>query len=314
MSLTGIFRRFYSTGGPPPKAVGAALVSSTPRAVRIRRKRFPDLISEAPEGSVLSDVEKTTYDRLKARGELTLEGPDGLRELSEAEWLELANTKRRRVRGTKQVSPDSETGSTSLEEAQIVGHRIYLPNIILRLVRNNTPPGEPYNPHEATFRVPQSLTKLDIRGYLLAMYGVRTTYIRTDNRMADIRRDRSTYSMGRWSSPKDTYKRAVVGLKEPFYFPQAREDMNATEREERDKYLNLKFQHDGIQKMRNQFRMRIFRPQGYRNNAGDTTLRGKIIRKVMEQKLARESAVATAVKDMLADADIAGRLPTVRTT
>ncbi|KAJ2966781.1 hypothetical protein NUW54_g13706 [Trametes sanguinea] len=48
------------------------------------------------------------------------------------------------------------------------------------MVRNHTPPGQPYNPYEATFRVPQSVTKTDIRSYLLAVYGVQTTYIRTD--------------------------------------------------------------------------------------------------------------------------------------
>ena len=41
---------------------------------------------------------------------------------------------------------------------------------------------------------------------------------------------------------------------------------------------------------------------------------GKIVRKVMEQKLARENAVAAAVKDMLSDADIAEKLPTVPTS
>ncbi|KAF8605911.1 hypothetical protein BDV93DRAFT_521258 [Ceratobasidium sp. AG-I] len=316
MSLPSFIRRLYSTGRNTPKPASAALESSTPRAVRIRRTRFPSILSTAKAGSPLSNVEQTTYNKLKARGELNVEGPDGTRELSEGEWLERTNAKRRRVRGTKstaRIDADAE-GSASLEEAQVVGQRIYLPNIIFRLVRNHTPPGEPYNPYEATFRVPQSLTKLDIRGYLQSMYGVRTTYIRTDNRMADIKRNRTTYSLGRWSSPENTYKRAVVGLEEPFYFPQAREDMNVQDREARDKYINRKFQVEEIEKMRNQFRMRIFRPQGYRNNSGTDSLRGKIIRKVMEQKMAREGTVSAAVKEMLADADVAGRLPRVRTT
>ncbi|KAG9125892.1 hypothetical protein FRC07_005750 [Ceratobasidium sp. 392] len=314
MNLPGlIFRRLHSTGVPPPKVVGSALVSSTPRAVRIRRKRFPESIAKVEDGSILSDVEQTTYNRLKACGELTVEGPGGLRELSEEEWLERTNAKRRRVRGTKQISPNANAESTSLEEAQVVGQRIYLPNIIFRLVRNYTPPGEPYNPFEATFRVPQSVTKLDIRGYLLSMYGVRTTYIRTDNRIADIQRSRSTFSLGRWGSAQDTYKRAVVGLEEPFYFPQAHEDMDAKEREARDEYLNRKFRREEVMKLRANFRMRVFRPSQYRNDAMNMNLRGKIVRKVMEQKRAREGAVANAVGDMLADADVAGRLPAVRT-
>ncbi|CAE6417673.1 unnamed protein product [Rhizoctonia solani] len=311
MSLFNFARRFYSSARAPADAAKAALESSTPRDVRIRRQRFPKSLSKTGEDSPLTDVEKTAYDRLKSRGELTVEGPDGPREISEDEWLERTNARRRRVRGARQVAvPDGE-GAT-VEEARVVGHRIYLPNIIFRLVRNHTPPGEPYNPYEATFRVPQSLTKLDIRGYLLSMYGVRTTYIRTDNRMPDIRRNNSTFSKGRWNS-EDRYKRAVVGLEDPFYFPHAREDMNTTQREERDKFLNSKFQIDQVKLMRDQYRSRLFRPTGFRNASGNQTLRGKIVRKVMEQKMAREKAVATAVKGMLSDADIAGGLPTVST-
>ncbi|GAB1518353.1 hypothetical protein RhiTH_001412 [Rhizoctonia solani] len=312
MSLFNFARRFYSSARAPVDAAKAAIESSTPRDVRIRRQRFPQLLSKAGEDSSLTDVEKTAYDRLKSRGELTIEGPDGPREMSEEEWLERTNARRRRVRGARQVAvPDGE-GAT-VEEARVVGHRIYLPNIIFRLVRNHTPPGQPYNPYEATFRVPQSLTKLDIRGYLLSMYGVRTTYIRTDNRIPDIGRNNSTYSKGRWNS-EDRYKRAVVGLEEPFYFPHAREDMSVAQREERDKLLNSRFQIDQVKLMREEYRSRLFRPTGFRNAKGNQTLRGKIVRKVMEQKLAREGAVATAVKDMLSDTDVAGRLPTVSTS
>ncbi|EUC59605.1 ribosomal protein L23 [Rhizoctonia solani AG-3 Rhs1AP] len=144
------------------------------------------------------------------------------------------------------------------------------------------------------------------------MYGVRTTYIRTDNRIPDIKRNGTTYSHGRWES-EDKYKRAVVGLEEPFYFPHAREDMSTTQREERDKLLNSRFQVDQVKVMRDRYRLRIFKPTGYRNASGNQTLRGKIVRRVMEQKLARENAVAMAVKDMLSDADVAARLPTVST-
>ncbi|KDN47642.1 hypothetical protein RSAG8_03432, partial [Rhizoctonia solani AG-8 WAC10335] len=311
MNLLHFARRFYSSARAPVDAAKSALESSTPRDVRIRRQRFPKSLSKTGEDSPLTDVEKTAYDRLRSRGELTIEDHDGPRELLEEEWLERTNERRRRVRGARTVTvPDGE-GAT-IEEARVVGHRIYLPNIVFRLVRNHTPPREPYNPYEATFRVPQSLTKLDIRGYLLAMYGVRTTYIRTDNRIPDIRRNNTTYSQGRWNS-EDNYKRAVVGLEEPFYFPHAREDMSATQREERDKLLDSRFQVDQMKLMRDRYRLRMFKPVGYRNASGNQTLRGKIVRKVMEQKLARENAVAVAVKDMLSDADVAGRLPTVST-
>ncbi|KAJ3540454.1 hypothetical protein NM688_g6226 [Phlebia brevispora] len=40
---------------------------------------------------------------------------------------------------------------------------------------------------------------------------------------------------------KQAYKRAVVGLVEPFYYPQAVEDMSAEEREKRQKWLDDEF-------------------------------------------------------------------------
>jgi large subunit ribosomal protein L23 len=131
------------------------------------------------------------------------------------------------------VSPNSMTPLRGIREDQVVGTRVYLPNIIFRMVRNNTKPGEPYNPYQATFRVPLSLTKYDIKAYLLAVYGVKTTFIRTD-----IRRgaplspsQRATDKMvGHHRQEKITYKRAVVGLVEPFYFPQAIEDMHVEDK------------------------------------------------------------------------------------
>ena len=70
--------------------------------------------------------------------------------------------------------PDGEImeGEEEEAEAEVVGQKIFLPNIIFKLVRNHTPAGQPYNPYEATFRVPPSVTKTDVRAYLLAVYGV----------------------------------------------------------------------------------------------------------------------------------------------
>ncbi|KZT52987.1 hypothetical protein CALCODRAFT_423048, partial [Calocera cornea HHB12733] len=99
----------------------------------------------------------------------------------------------------------------------IVGQRIYLPNFVIRLVRNSSPPGRPYDPYMATFRVPRSLTKMDIKSYLLAVYGVETTFIRTENFVSQITRSADGGRKVRMS--KRTYKRAFVGLVDPFYYP-----------------------------------------------------------------------------------------------
>jgi len=135
-----------------------------------------------------------------------------------------------------------------------VGRKVYLPNIIFRLMPNHTPKGEPYNPYEATFRIPQSVTKTDIRSYLMAMYGLKVTYIRTDNYFSPIIR-RPFQPKGRHDS-KRTYKRAVVGLDSPFVFPEMMEDMSLAERESRQKYLNETFYLDLIEKDRREAQVR----------------------------------------------------------
>ena len=206
--MNALFKRCYST---LPGAAAAARTASTPRAVRLRRsKKLPTAASESdalPSG--LTPTEFARYQRAFAKGELLRQ--DGT-EPTEGEWLEKLNSRRSRLRGTRQVVTPS--GAT---ETRVVGEKVYLPNIIFRLVPNFTPPGKPYNPYEATFRIPQSVTKTDVRAYLAAAYGVQTTYIRTDNYVAPLRRAWNTA----WVRGKShrTYKRAVVGLVEPFYYP-----------------------------------------------------------------------------------------------
>ncbi|TDL23725.1 hypothetical protein BD410DRAFT_786994 [Rickenella mellea] len=140
--------------------------------------------------------------------------------------------RRGRIRGIRRVK-----GSDGKLKETVVGERIYFPNIIFRMVRNHTPPGQPYNPYEATFRIPQSITKTDIRGYLNNVYGVKTTYIRTDNYLPKI--DRRQGNIGR--DKKVPYKRAIVGLVDPFYYPLAMEDMTGKERLERMGWLEQRY-------------------------------------------------------------------------
>jgi ribosomal protein L23 len=123
---------------------------------------------------------------------------------------------------------------------QITGVRIYLPNIIIRLVRNLTPPGLPYDPFIATFRIPTSMTKIDLRSYLKAVYDLDVSFIRTDIFQGNWRRVRrgrnnhreSVFWERRRGSEHD-YKRAIVGLFEPFHYPDDVEEMKALGREMR---------------------------------------------------------------------------------
>ncbi|KAI9067961.1 hypothetical protein FKP32DRAFT_1643192 [Trametes sanguinea] len=275
-------RRLYAT---IPDAAAAARTASTPRAVRLRRAKQgievdPQASDATPEG--LTPSEFARYQRALAKGELLQS--DGTN-LTEAQWLERLDSRRSRLRGVKNVSKDGE------KEAEVVGQKIYLPNIIFKMVRNHTPPGQPYNPYEATFRIPQSVTKTDIRSYLLAVYGVQTTYIRTDNYQSPLRK---TPGVPTTTIVDRTYKRAVVGLVEPFYYPQAMEDMPRKEREERQKWMKEKLLQGGRDVDRQLYYLRGTRSvdgKGWKWRTGHTASRGNILRLIAERRAERESVV-----------------------
>ena len=284
-------RRLYAT---IPDAAAVARTASTPRAVRIRRARkglgVEPLQSDAtPEG--LTPTEFARYQRALAKGELLQN--DGSN-LSEEEWLERLDAKRSRVRG---VRP-----SVTQEGSEVVGQKVFLPNIIFKLVRNHTPAGQPYNPYEATFRVPPSVTKTDVRAYLLAVYGVQTTYIRTDNYVSPLRKLR--FGKPLEGIADRTYKRAVVGLVEPFYYPLAEEDMDAEERAERRKFLKERLLVGRREHDMQAYFLRHTKGsdgKGWKWRTGNTASRGNILRLIAERRAEREQAVAEVKTRIRAD-------------
>lgn len=285
--LQSTFRRLYAT---LPEPATTARTASTPRAVRLRRLRrrpalAPGESDVTPEG--LTPTELRQYQRALAKGELMKE--DGST-LSAAQWLENRDIRRTRLRGVREVV--TEDGVT---ETQVVGQKIYLPNIIMRLVRNHTPPGQPYNPYEATFRIPPSMTKTDVRSYLSAVYGVKTTYIRTDNYISPVYRDLKNFSWTR-TKPHKTYKRAVVGLVDPFYYPQALEDMSATEREARNAYLEEILSMKRWQDERKLALLQMTKSgsSDWKWRTGTTANRGNIMRLTAQRRAEREQAIADA--------------------
>ncbi|KIJ65098.1 hypothetical protein HYDPIDRAFT_27822 [Hydnomerulius pinastri MD-312] len=230
-SFGHVVRRFYATKPPPRKAASAlplyaakAREASTPMAVRERREKMSPELLPRP-GSALTPTEHSTYMRQLAQG--TVKGQ------SRAEWLDRLNARRSRLRGVR-----VERAKKGELVTKVVGQKIYLPNVIFRMVRNFTPKGQAYNPYEATFRIPQSITKTDVRSYLNTVYGVKTTYIRTANYVSPLRRTKAGM---RPVGAHRTYKRAVVGLVDPFYYPQALEDMDKAERKEREDWMDQKF-------------------------------------------------------------------------
>ena len=121
-------------------------------------------------------------------------------------------------------------GKKEDEMGKIIGQRIYLPNIQIRLMRNHTPPGTPYDPHQATFRIPHSMTKTDLRSYLSTLYAFQPTFIRTDNYFAPTKRMPGGMIKTQVGSIK-SYKRAVIGLEEPFHYPDDVDELNAQGKE-----------------------------------------------------------------------------------
>jgi large subunit ribosomal protein L23 len=294
-------RRGYAT---MPSAAQAARTASTPLAVRIRRANAKTPIvprrvvmrhkkgSKRPQPMDLNPSEQALYDRRRALGMAI--GPNGHEDMSPQDWIEQHRATASRVRG---IVGDPE-------DPQVVGQTVYLPNIIFRLVRNNTPVGQPYNPYEATFRVPLSITKTDVRSYLHSIYGVQTTYIRTDVYRAPLRRGMD----GAWNKTDShrTYKRAVVGLVEPFYYPQATHDMSTPDRVAREKWVQDTFAVEMMKTFQKQEMLRMTRSgsKDWKWRHGTVAQRGHILKTIMERRNNRDMGIDQAAKDLRAAREV----------
>lgn len=282
--------RLYSTKPPIkslPEGALAARTASTPLAVRLRRDKKFGAIETGASDATTDGLTPSDYARYQRRLALGLISKVGGKYPTPAEWIDIENARRSRLRGVRSVKNNGK------QETQVVGQPIYLPNIVFRLVRNHTPPGEPYNPYEATFRIPHSVTKTDIRSYLLAVYGVKTTYIRTDNYFAPIP------NRGQVRQTYKSYKRAVVGLVDPFYYPHRLEDMLPEQRAEREEWIEKNFQ---IQQSRQSRKLELLRiTQGTVLKAPYATKRSHVLRLIAERRQKREelvSQIAGEWKDM----------------
>jgi large subunit ribosomal protein L23 len=283
--------RQYTTKPPLPHLAKVARTASTPLAVKLRRRKQFGAVPKSgtdstPEG--LTPTEQARYTRLRAIGAL---GSNPSRIDTPEKWVQNVNTRRSRIRGFR------KTVREGVLKTEVVGQKVYLPNIVFKLVRNQTPPGQPYNPYEATFRIPQSVTKTDIRSLLLAVYGVKTTYIRTDNYISPLYRRVGGYERKSYK----TYKRAVVGLVDPFYYPRRWEDMPEKEQQERAKWIEEQF---SIQQTRNTHKEELLRmtkgqdKASWKFKAPFATKKPHLLRLVAERREKRESLVAGLVDGM----------------
>ena len=277
--------RQYTTKPPLPYLAKVARTASTPRAVKLRRRKQLGAVPKSgtdstPEG--LTPTEQARYTRLHAIGVI---------KRTSEQWVQDINTRRSRIRGFRKTVREGVT------KTEVVGRKVYLPNIVFRLVRNHTLPGQPYNPYEATFRIPQSVTKTDIRSLLLAVYGVKTTYIRTDNYISPLYRTNSGLERRSYK----TYKRAVVGLVDPFYYPHRMEDMPEKERQERAEWIETHFSIQSTRNLHKEELLRMTKGQGkasWKLNAPFATKRSHILRVVAERREKRERLVADLVDGM----------------
>ncbi|ORY30334.1 hypothetical protein BCR39DRAFT_529234 [Naematelia encephala] len=181
----------------------------------------------------------------------------------------------------------------------LVATRIYLPNIIVKLVRNYTRPGEAYDPYVATFRLPLSMTKTDLRSYLKAVYDLDVTFIRTDIHYGELTRNKR----GQWirqKGAKYNYKRAIVGLHEPFHYPDDVEELAAQGKaagqgtkwaEARRKALNDTFYLEDQAKDRRRTYLRVYRGTRKFRDPQQGENAGHVVRAIMERRKQREELI-----------------------
>ncbi|KAI8929895.1 hypothetical protein BC831DRAFT_441535 [Entophlyctis helioformis] len=94
------------------------------------------------------------------------------------------------------------------------GGKFYFPNLVFRLVRSNLPP------HQAVFRTPQQLNKLDIKSYLSSLYSLAITDVRTMNYTgSSVRRKPVSKTARTGRKTEASYKKVIVTMESDFVFP-----------------------------------------------------------------------------------------------
>ncbi|GAA5844478.1 hypothetical protein JCM3766R1_007138 [Sporobolomyces carnicolor] len=151
-----------------------------------------------------------------------------------------------RVAGRSVRKPRKATSPTELKTDGALGEyepategeiKVFLPSVFMRLVRNS---GEHRDdPYVATFRTSLQLTKPDISNYLKNIYGLHITSIRTINYLSKLKRNPIGGGYSRSGGTKN-YKKVVVTMTEPFWFPQERSRAWCNEHFERDRMEEMR--------------------------------------------------------------------------
>ena len=161
-----------------------------------------------------------------------------------------AKSSRIRAGGRSPIKPARHLREES-DKTKLVGEvKLFLPSVFMRLVRNTAEhAGDPYT---ATFRTDLRLAKPDITNYLQNIYGLAVTSIRTINYLSAVKRNPIGGGYSRAGGTKN-YKKVLVSMKEPFWYPEERS---------RD-WCNEHFERDRMEEMRDKKMLRIGDGQKY---------------------------------------------------
>lgn len=306
-AMSRLFRRALSTTTPAAYGPGPSRARTLPMAVRERQAEFPFAQRKSPltqpelfesGGETWPAVLEEQFQKVRKAGQYK-----GDETSARKAFLKVNQQWRQRVRGGHtRVLIDDKGGSggvpphskaaflerqgESLADKElsdkyrdaIMGQKIFLPNIQIKLVRNNTKPGEAYDPWVATFRIPPSMTKNDLRSYLLAVYGLEVTFIRTELRVGKVTRDKRGRQV-REGGADANFKRAVVGLTEPFHYPDDVEEMRAgtfggaeageLQAQDRERMLDGEFLISGSKEYQKQMMMKILKGARWRGKTAN---------------------------------------------
>ncbi|KAJ4421850.1 mitochondrial 54S ribosomal protein YmL41 [Gnomoniopsis sp. IMI 355080] len=121
------------------------------------------------------------------------------------------------------LSTAAERVAVSKPPFRVGGKKLYLPNHVITFLRPK--PGQ--SSTTATFEVPLTFNKLDLRDYLYHLYNVEVTSIRSlINQKMPTQRTVPGKQSGQWYRPQSS-KLMIVDLVKPFVWPErpAEEDM-----------------------------------------------------------------------------------------
>ncbi|BGP12492.1 hypothetical protein JCM10213_005474 [Rhodosporidiobolus nylandii] len=165
--------------------------------------------------------------------------------------------KARKATSPSELNPSGTAGERLQATAGQV--KVFLPHVFMRLVRNT---GEHKDdPYTATFRTHLELTKPDITNYLKNVYGLHVTSIRTINYLSKLKRNPIGGGMSRSGGTKN-YKKVIVTMTEPFWYPQERSRA----------WLNEHFERDRMEELRDRKMLKI--GDGHKYGVGSQRYRG----------------------------------------